>query len=464
MKQKCNIFWFRRDLRFQDNHGLYEALQSSSIDCPLVPVFIFDKEILKALPPKAHPFDKRVSFIHKVLSVMKEELLQYGSDLLVTHSTVKKSFEELAEELDIQGVFANEDYEPEAIARDSMIERFFRERGILFHSFKDQSICCKDDILKKDGLPYTVYTPYKKRWYERLKPSDLKSFPSAASDERFWNHTLHASLKVALNATSKTSLNTGLQGQLRLPSIKDLGFQETECPSPEPPIDLQIIKNYDEKRDIPSIDTTKLGIHLRFGTISIRKCAAIGFGENFTWLNQLIWRDFFMTILFHFPYVVNRAFKSKYDGIRWLKDAIAFEKWKKGQTGFPIVDAGMRELNETGFMHNRVRMITASFLVKDLLIDWRLGERYFARKLLDYDLAANNGNWQWAAGTGCDAAPYFRIFNPMTQQKKFDPQLTYVKKWVPELHTDKYSKPMIDHKMAYHRTLDAYKTALATRD
>lgn len=430
---KINIFWFRRDLRLEDNIGLYHCSES---ELPFLPVFIFDPVILKKLPEKN---DARVQYIHTALSSIKEKLQENGSDLRVYFDTPKQAFEKILEEFDVEAVYTNEDYEPYATKRDKQIQSLLKKNNIEFHKFKDQCIFAKEDILKKDGRPYTVYTPFKNSWYAKLEPKHLMSVSNKAG------------LKKLLKTEPKPMLD-----------LADLGFNQTEVSNKIKTIRKKIINSYKETRDIPSLAATSmLGLHLRFGTVSVRKCAQVGYhAEEKTWLSELIWREFFMQILYHFPHVIDEPFKAKYEGIKWLNSKKDFKKWCEGKTGYPLVDAGMRELNTTGHMHNRVRMVTASFLVKHLLIDWRWGEKYFAGKLLDYDLSANNGNWQWVAGTGCDAAPYFRIFNPETQQKKFDPDYEYIKKWVPEYGTDSYPERMVDHKMAYNRALLTYKLGI----
>ncbi|ATH08704.1 deoxyribodipyrimidine photolyase [Halobacteriovorax marinus] len=429
-KDKVSIFWFRRDLRVEDNIGLYHALNSSF---PVLPIFIFDKNILNKLERD----DSRVSFIHECLQNLSEKFRKYDGDLLTFYNSPKNAWKEIFESFDVQEVYTNEDYEPYALSRDKSIEDYLTRKGIKFQSYKDQCIFSKFDILKKDGTPYTVYTPYKNKWLETLQPSDL------------------ASIK------SEKNLSKIYKFKSEIHSLKSLGFTKSHISFPKRIIKKKIITNYHETRDIPSINgTSLLGVHLRFGTIGPRKLASIAYHTNKTWLNELIWREFFSQILFHFPHVVNAPFREKYESIEWRNNKEEFKLWCEGRTGFPLVDAGMRELNQTGHMHNRVRMLVASFLVKDLLIDWRWGEKYFAKKLLDFDLASNNGNWQWAAGTGCDAAPYFRIFNPTTQIKKFDPDLIYVKKWVPEYGSDNYTEEIVDHKEAYHRAIFTYNKAL----
>jgi deoxyribodipyrimidine photo-lyase len=425
------IFWFRRDLRLHDNAGLYHALKTG---LPVLPVFIFDTEILNDLKDKK---DKRVDFIYRSIAGMHEELGQKGSTMHVLHGNPLECFKELTERYPIAGVYTNHDYEPYAQQRDEAVKAYLDGRGISFHTFKDQVIFEKDEVVKDNGEPYTVYTPYSRKWKEKLNDFYLSSYPV----KKYEKHFLKAD-------------------PIALPSLRSLGFEETDVHFPSTRLNEQIARRYDETRDLPAVHgTTHMGLHLRFGTVSIRQLAREVKDLNGTLLNELIWREFFMTILWHFPYVVNGSFKKEYDNIAWRNNKDEFAKWCAGQTGVAIVDAGMRELNETGFMHNRVRMIVASFLTKNLLIDWRWGEAYFAEKLLDYDLSANNGNWQWAAGCGCDAAPYFRIFSPELQTQKFDPQLKYVRKWVPEFESLQY-KPIVDIKASRDRCLKEYKRAL----
>jgi deoxyribodipyrimidine photo-lyase len=433
---KINILWFRRDLRLEDHAALSRCLDS---DLSFIPIFIFDKEILKNLKNKD---DSRVQFIHKTLSVLKDKIQAMGGDLRIYYDSPKRAWKNIIEEFDVETVYANEDYEPKTIRRDRSIETFLNKNHIYFNLSKDQCIFAKDEVLKKDGKPYTVFTPYKNAWRAKLEPTDIASFKFKI--ERI-----------------DTKLFT-LEPEVML-GIDDLGFVETDVKNNIKSIRKKIINEYKEKRDFPALDaTSRLGLHLRFGTVSIRKCVQAAYhSEEHTWLSELIWREFFMQILYNFPHVENAPFKAKYESIKWLNSKADFEKWCEGKTGYPLVDAGMRELNETGFMHNRVRMVCASFLIKHLLIDWRWGEKYFATKLLDYELSANNGNWQWVAGTGCDSAPYFRIFNPEIQLKKFDSKLIYVKKWVPEFGTDDYPAPIVEHRSAYNRALRTYKLALS---
>lgn len=427
-----SVFWFRRDLRLFDNAGLYHALKSGH---PVLPIFIFDKNILDDLDNKK---DARVLFIHQEIEKIKKELEKIGSSLKVFYGTSKQVFEELTQDYQVNQVFANRDYEPYAKSRDKEIYEFLKDRNIEFKGFKDQVIFEKNEILKDDGKSYTVFTPYSKKWKATLNEFHLKEYPIKKYQKNF------------LKCDS-----------FSLPKLKEIGFEDFSFPFfPSRNFDLKIIQNYDKTRDFPAINgTSHLSLHLRFGTISIRALASFA-TQNEKFLNELIWRDFYQMILYHFPHSAKSSFKPEYDKIKWRNNQAEFTKWCDGMTGCPIVDAGMRELNETGYMHNRVRMIVASFLTKNLLIDWRWGEKYFAEKLLDYDMASNVGGWQWAAGSGCDAAPYFRIFNPDLQTEKFDPEKKYIKKWIPEFGSDKYPKLMIDYKLSRARCLEVFKAAL----
>ena len=432
MKPTINIFWFRRDLRLRDNAGLYHALKDGN---PVLPVFIFDRNILDELEDKA---DRRVEFIHLALHNIEQQLVKMDSTLDVRYGTPIDIYRQLLNEYDIEKVFTNHDYEPYAKERDTAIEKLLKEHGTGFHTFKDQVILEKEEVLKDDGKPYTIFTPYSRKWKATLTEFHLKSYANKKYYSRFYK-----------------------QPERKIISLENMGFQSVGQAFPGKEWIGQIIRNYKEQRDIPSIKgTSRLSVHLRFGTISIRELADEAGALNETFLNELIWRDFYHMILWHFPKVVANAFKPDYDKINWRNNEKEFELWCNGQTGYPIVDAGMRELNITGFMHNRVRMIVASFLTKHLLIDWRWGEAYFAKKLLDFDLAANNGGWQWAAGSGCDAAPYFRVFNPYLQTQKFDPELKYIRKWVPELEEFSYPKPIVVHEEARKRCLEVFATAL----
>ena len=433
MKTKLSIFWFRRDLRLEDNAGLCQAL---AYGFPVLPIFIFDKSILDALENKK---DRRLDYIHQALSKINLALKEYHSKLTSFYGNPLEIFQQLSGEYDIQVVFCNRDYEPQAIERDTEVYNFFKTQNIPFKAFKDQVIFDKNEVVKNDRTPYTIYTPYAKKWKEILTQKDY------LAHQADFTHFLK-------------------QDFTQIHSLENIGFNATDIHFEAPKLDTKIIDEYDKYRDFPALQhTTQLGIALRFGNISIRQCVAFALNHNQTWLNELIWREFFMQILYHFPKVVTQSFKAKYDNIKWRNNEQEFELWCSGKTGYPIVDAGMRQLNETGFMHNRVRMITASFLCKHLLIDWRWGEAYFAQKLNDYDLSANNGNWQWAAGSGCDAAPYFRVFNPSLQTEKFDKKLEYIKKWLPEFGTNDYPKPMVDHNFARNRALKIYGEAVKER-
>ena len=429
-KTSINIFWFRRDLRLEDNHALCQALKGS---LPVLPIFIFDTNILDKLSDR---FDRRVDFIHQRLQDLDNTLKKTGRSLHIFHGTAASVFSQLIQKYNISTVFINRDYEPFALQRDGRIEELLTQNKIGIQSFKDQVIFEKDDVLKADGTPYMVYTPYRKIWEQHLVADNLRHYPSEKH-----LHNLYKS-----------------QNRQHI-SLDQLGFQKTDLIFKAHQIDEEIISRYERHRDIPSIDgTTRLSVHLRFGTVSIRRLVRKALQLNDTWLGELIWREFFMMILSQFPHVIDRPFRAKYIHFPWRNDRQELSRWKAGQTGYPLVDAGMRELNASGFMHNRVRMVTASFLTKHLLIDYRLGEDYFAEKLLDFDLAANNGNWQWAAGCGCDAAPYFRIFNPYTQAQKYDSQNVYIQKWVPEFQDSSYVKPIIEHRSARERALAAYNS------
>lgn len=425
---KINIFWFRRDLRLEDNTALNHALRSG---LEVLPIFIFDTEILSRLENKS---DKRVDYFHQALSEMHSELKKHRSGISTFKGKPADIFKKILKDFEVDTVFCNTDYEPQAIERDKEIAEFLKENNITFKDFKDQVIFEKSEVVKKDGTPYTVFTPYSKMWKENFKSLNFKT--STTDFSKF------------LTYSSSDVL-----------SLKDIGFEKTDVEYKKPNLDRSIIDDYHQYRDFPGLDhTTHLGVALRFGTISIRKCVDFAIKHNETWLNELIWREFFMQILFHYPKVVHYSFKEKYENIKWRNDEKEFKLWCEGKTGYPIVDAGMRQLNKTGFMHNRVRMVVASFLTKHLLIDWRWGEAYFAEKLLDYELSSNNGNWQWAAGCGCDAAPYFRIFNPSEQTKKFDKDLTYIKSWLSE--DDLKIEQIVEHTFARKRALEVYAKAV----
>jgi deoxyribodipyrimidine photo-lyase len=432
MGNQINIFWFRRDLRLHDNVGLYYALQQ---DPAVLPLFIFDKNILDKL---SDPGDARVTFIQRQIEFMNKELKEFGSGIMALHDTPENVFKKLLKDYDIEGVYTNRDYEPYAIKRDAAIEKILMEHEIPMYTFKDQVIFEGTEILTDQKQPYKVFTPYKNKWLERFNSGKYDPVSYRFSSKKLY------------------------QKKWKIPTLKEMSFKESNIKIPDSDIDKSVVKKYDETRNFPAKKkgTTRIGIHLRFGTISIRETVALAAQANDAWLNELIWREFYMMILFNFPKVVDHAFKPAYDRIPWRNSEEDFKKWCDGKTGFPIVDAGMRELNNTGYMHNRVRMIVASFLTKHLLIDWRWGEAYFAEKLLDYELSSNNGGWQWAAGSGTDAQPYFRVFNPYSQADKFDPDNQYIKQWVPEFGTKDYPKPIVDHKFARQRAIDTYKEAL----
>ncbi|MDI1306635.1 MAG: deoxyribodipyrimidine photo-lyase [bacterium] len=428
VKQEITLFWFRRDLRLEDNVGLFHALKSKY---PVIPLFIFDDSILDSLPKN----DARVGFIHKSLSKINIQLQEIGSSLLIKKGKTIDVWQSLLEEFYVKEVFFNKDYEPFAIKRDTVICEMLEANNTIYYSFKDQVIFEEKEITKADGLPYTVYTPFKNKWLEKYK--SMAPVPEYDSRDMFSNF-------------HKRSFT--------FPYLEQIGFEES--PIKVKPHNLKFIANYQDIRDFPALDKTSyLSPHLRFGTVSIRKLVNWAFHKNDVFLSELIWREFFMQILFSFPKVVTQNFKSAYDGIQWRNNEDDFKRWCSGTTGYPMVDAGMRQLNETGYMHNRVRMVVASFLCKHLLIQWQWGEAYFAEKLLDYELSANVGNWQWAAGTGCDAAPYFRVFNPEIQQKKFDEKGIYIRKWILEFDLG-YSEPMVEHAMARDRAIATYKAGI----
>lgn len=430
-KQELTICWLRRDLRLNDNAALYYALKSPY---PVLPVFIFDTNILNQLSDKK---DKRVNFIYQTLEQINAEVKENSSSLFVLNDTPLAAFEKICKTFDVKEVIANHDYEPYAIERDAKIKDFLAQKDIPFHTYKDQVIFEKSEVMKADGTPYAVYTPYSKIWKKKYLEEKTTIFPS---EEYLCNL-----IKIK---------------SFHFPSLEEIGFENVEVKVPPLNLDETTIRNYHETRNLPYVQgTSHASVYLRFGTVSVRQLTERANWWNEQWLNELIWREFFMMILFHFPHVVTHSFKRKYDHIQWRNNEEEFELWRKGETGYPIVDAGMRQLNETGWMHNRVRMIVASFLCKHLLIDWRWGEAYFAEKLLDYELSSNNGNWQWAAGSGCDAAPYFRIFNPSEQIKKFDPGLRYIKTWIKNFRPG-YLPQIVNHEYARKRALEVYKKSL----
>jgi|TARA_B110000902_G_scaffold6928_1_gene8266 deoxyribodipyrimidine photo-lyase len=426
------LHWFRRDLRLADNAALYHALKSgNNVQC----IFIFDTEILDKLEEKD---DARVSFIHTELCAMHRELKELGSSLQVYYGNPTELWPQIVKEHEPIGVYANKDYEPYAVKRDEGIKDFLHTKNATFHTYKDHVIFETDEILKDDGTPYVVYTPYSRKWKAALTADHLEPYQT----EKYFNH---------FNKIAAEDII----------SLEAMGFTKSKINFPGKTTTLGKIKNYEEKRNFPAIEgTSRLSVHFRFGTVSIRNKTAKGKSASEKWLNELIWRDFYIQILHHFPHVVGNSFRPKYDAIRWSQNEEHFNAWCEGKTGYGLIDAGMRELNATGFMHNRVRMVVASFLTKHLLLDWRWGEAYFAQKLLDFELASNNGGWQWAAGSGVDAAPYFRIFNPYTQIEKFDKQHIYIKRWVPEWGTAAYPKEIVEHKAARELCLATYKEAL----
>lgn len=426
--KKVSIFWFRRDLRIEDNHGLFQALSAKE---PVLPLFIFDSNILDRLPSKK---DGRVEFIHESITRLNEAI---GGHLCVKLGNPLAIFKELLTQWDVVRIYSNHDYERYGYERDAAVSALALEKGVVFSTYKDQVVFEKDEVLSGAGTPYTVFTPYSRKWKALLADIALPNFASQA-------------------------LNNYVSDTFDIPALSDIGFQASGLSFPKADVQDELIKAYAQDRDFPAKPgTSRLSVHLRFGTISIRSLVRQALGKSEVWLNELIWRDFYFNITFHFPHIgEGHSFRKEYDRMKWRNNEAEFKAWCAGKTGYPIVDAGMRELNTTGFMHNRVRMIVASFLVKHLLIDWRWGEAYFAEKLLDFDFAANNGGWQWAAGSGCDAAPYFRVFNPTLQTQKFDQSLSYIKKWVPELQELTYPAPIVNHEFARGRVLAAYKEAL----
>lgn len=434
-KPPVAFFWFRRDLRLHDNSGFYQALKSG---LPVHCVFIFDRNILDQLEDKN---DRRVSFIHYHLQKINKQLKEYHSRLITVYDTPENAWKALIRQYNIKAVFTNHDYEPYAIKRDASIEKLLNAHGIAFHTFKDQVIFEKNEVAKDDGSPYTVFTPYWRKYLQLLDATKWKAFPS----EKFLKNLQKESWEEII-------------------PLEKMGFKKTDGEIEPVLPSVKLLQHYGERREFPSRGgTSRMSVHLRFGTVSIRQLVSLAFNKSDRYLNELIWREFYMMILWHFPHVVHSAFKKEFDAIKWRNDESEFESWCNGTTGYPIVDAGMRELNATGYMHNRVRMITASFLTKHLLIDWRWGEAYFASKLLDFELASNNGGWQWSAGCGVDAAPYFRIFNPYEQQRRFDPDWKYIRHWIPEYGTPEYPEPIVEHRFARQRCLDTFGATLKNR-
>jgi deoxyribodipyrimidine photo-lyase len=433
MKKKLSIFWFRRDLRLEDNAALFHSLSRSE---PVCPIFIFDKYILDDLEDKS---DRRVAFIYRAVLDLQQRLIEIGASLEVYYGYPEHIFENLIKKYELTGVYANHDYEPYAIRRDKQIANLLKASGVIFSTFKDQVIFEKQEIVKDNGSPYTVFSPYSRKWQSRVKEETVRMFDTGKYNNAYFR-----------------------QPPLRIPTLEEMGFLDAGTSFPSTEVETSLLNQYEQQRNFPGVNgTSRLGVHLRFGTISIRKLVIDSITSSKTFLNELIWREFYQMILSNFPQVgEGNAFKPAYDRIEWRNKEDEFDKWTKGQTGYPIVDAGMRELNETGFMHNRVRMVVASFLTKHLLIDWRWGEAYFAQKLLDFELASNNGGWQWASGSGCDAAPFFRIFNPYIQTKKFDPDFTYISRWVPEFQEFSYPRPIVEHEFARKRCLEVYNRAV----
>ncbi|PKQ60619.1 deoxyribodipyrimidine photolyase [Labilibaculum filiforme] len=432
MKKEYTAFWFRRDLRLTDNYGLFQAIKAKK---PVICFFIFDVEILNQLEFNN---DARVNFIHEQLININKKLKSIGSSLIVKYGNSTNIVEKLLKDHNITNIYTNTDYEPFAVKRDQEIQKILRQKNAELKSFKDHVIFEKNEIVKKDGLPYSIYTPYMKKWRELYLAQSISEYAIDLKSENF------AQLPYS-----------------EIPSLESIGFKKSSISVPNYDLSKTTLLYYNDRRNYPSMQATSLiGPHLRFGTLSIRQAVKKALKGHPQFLNELIWRDFFSQILWSFPHVEHQSFRIKYDEIKWRNNENEFKLWCEGKTGYPIVDAGMRELKQTGNMHNRIRMVVASFLCKHLLIDWRWGEVWFANHLLDYDMASNNGNWQWAAGCGCDAAPYFRIFNPYEQQKKFDSKMEYIQKWVPELNTEDYPTPMVDHKFARERALSTYKLAL----
>lgn len=433
-KPAVSIHWFRRDLRLNDNHGLYRALSEHG---DVLPLFIFDTSIIDKLENRK---DRRVDFIHRTLVDLQQQLANLGSSFLIEHGEPRTVWTNILDRYDVTAVTVNHDHEPYAIERDAQIAALLAARNIPFRSFKDISIFERGEVLKDNGDPYTVFTPYMKKWRAQFKPEMMAAFPSESHFTGLWRTP-----------------------QLPLPSLEEIGFQRTDLVIPPRELKSDLLAHYPETRNLPAVNgTSRMSTHLRFGTVSVRDLVRRSSTASPIYLNELIWREFFMQILWHFPHP-ERAFKPAYDHIPWRTDEVGFHAWCEGRTGYPLVDAGMRELNATGLMHNRVRMVVASFLTKHLLIDWRWGEAYFASHLLDFELSSNNGGWQWASGSGCDAAPYFRVFNPELQQQRFDPALNYVKNWVHEYGSANYVPPLVVHEVARKRAIETYKLALASR-
>lgn len=432
MNKEISICWLRRDLRLEDNAALYHALKGKY---PVLLLFIFDSKILSKLQD---PKDARVTFIHQTVTHLNDELIKLGSSMVVHHGTPEEIWAKLLQTYQVRSVFTNHDYEPSAKERDDALAEFLASEGIDFKTFKDQVIFEKNEVIKNDGKPYTVFTPYFKQWQQKLTAFHTKAYPT----KKYFKNLLQTK-------------------HFSIPTLKELGFEKSDQTFPSKSFAGKL-NDYEDKRDYPGADaTTHIGMHLRFGTVSIRTAAREAIDQKAEkWLSELAWRDFYMMILWHFPQIPDHAFKPAYDKIKWRNNEKEFKAWCEGNTGYPLVDAGMRQLNTTGYMHNRVRMVVASFLTKHLLIDWRWGEAYFAEKLLDYEMASNVGGWQWSCGCGNDAAPYFRVFNPELQAKKFDPENKYIHHWVPEIKQQKHVKPIVEHAFARERILKIFKEAL----
>jgi deoxyribodipyrimidine photo-lyase len=433
---RYTLFWFRRDLRLTDNAGLYHALKNSN---SVLPIFIFDRNILDELDNKK---DRRVEFIHQEITRLHQELKEFESSMLVFYGTPNQVYSEIFEGLKVDALYTNHDFEPYARKRDKEISELCKQFGVEFKTFKDHVIFEKDEVVKNDGDPYTVFTPYKKKWLQKLNLEKSDFFVRPYPNEKY-------------------ASNYAKVDPLPVIALNEMGFEEDGRPFSSKKVADSLLANYDETRDFPAKQgTSQLSIHFRFGTVSIRKKAQRGLKLNDVWLSELIWRDFYQQTLYHFPHEATENFNRNYDNLRWENNEAHFQAWCEGRTGYPMVDAGMRQLNKENWMHNRLRMVTASFLCKHLLIDWKWGERYFADKLLDYDMAANIGGWQWSAGTGNDAMPYFRIFNPESQLKKFDPKGIFIRKWIPEYGTPGYPQPIVEHAKARDRAIARYKEAL----
>ena len=431
MKDNLVIFWFRRDLRLKDNAGLFHALNEND---KVLPIFIYDKNTLD----KLNKSDHRVDFIEYSLKKLNDLLKKNNKSISIYYGKPLKVFSELIKKYNVTKVYSNKDYTPYSIKRDKKVEELLKVNNIDFNSYKDHVLFEKYEVVKDDNTPYKVYTPFSRKWLIKMSENKIDFFYSEKYIRKFFNE------------------------KREFLSLKEIGFEKSVLSPLNLNLSSDTINNYEKTRNFPYVNgTSKIGLHLRFGTISTREMIVKAeVSKNKTFLKELVWREFFQQILFHYPHTLNKSFKPKYDRIEWLNNENQFTKWCSGQTGYPLVDAGMRELNQTGFMHNRVRMLVGSFLCKHLLIDWRWGEAYFAKKLYDYETASNVGNWQWVAGCGVDASPYFRIFNPHEQIKKFDKNLIYTKKWVPEFESDQYVEPIVIHKDARERCLLTYKKAL----